>query len=237
MSNVALNPDTASRLAEVSTATITTVLFKKGLRNVGLRGIAPLSPGQPRIVGPAFTLRFLPQREDLATPAAWSSPTSSRVAVEAAPAGSVVVASTSGIIDAGIAGDILCARLHTRGIVGLVTEGAMRDRAGILTTGLPVWCAAIAAPPSLTQLHFVDWQQPIACGGATVFPGDLILADEDGAVVIPAVLADEVTALALEQERTEAWILQQVKDGASLAGMYPLNAENQARYQASRNQS
>jgi len=228
------SPDTASLLAQVSTATVTTVLFKKGLRNVGLRGVAPLSPGQPRVVGPAFTLRFLPQREDLATPAAWSSPTSSRAAVEVMPAGCIVVADTSGIGDAGIVGDILCARMQARHVRGLVTEGAVRDRIGILTTGLPVWCRAVAAPPSLTQLYFAGWQQPIACGGVAVLPGDLIMADDDGAVVIPAALADEVAAQACEQEQVEAWILQEVRQGASLTGMYPLSAENQARYAASR---
>ncbi|WP_144630778.1 ribonuclease activity regulator RraA [Bordetella genomosp. 13] len=221
-----------SALQNVTTATLTTILFKKGLRNVWLRGTAPLAPGQARVVGPAFTLRFLPQREDLATPAAWSSPTSTRAAVEAMPAGCVVVADTAGISDAGIFGDILCARMQQRQVSGLVTDGSIRDRAGILTTDLPVWCSGAAAPPAVAQLGFVGWQDPIACGGVAVYPGDTIVADEDGAIVIPAALVEEVAAVAEEQERTEAWILRQIKQGASLTGMYPLSEENLARFKA-----
>ncbi|MEI2416523.1 ribonuclease activity regulator RraA [Orrella sp. JC864] len=226
------SPDVLAALSSVTTATLTTILFKKGLRNVWLRGTAPLAAGQQRVAGPAFTLRFLPQREDLATPAAWSSPTSTRAAVEAMPAGCVVVADTAGIADAGIFGDILCARMRQRQVAGLVTAGAVRDRAGIVQTGLPVWCSAAAAPPAVAQLAFVGWQQPVACGGVAVFPQDIIVADEDGAIVIPAALTGEVAAQALEQERTEAWILDQVLQGAPLTGLYPLSPENQARYEA-----
>ena len=219
-------------LSKVTTATLTTILFKNGLRNVWLRRTAPLFSGQPRIVGEAFTMRFVPAREDIATPAAWSSPKSTRMAVEAMPEGCVVVADTMGIPDAGIFGDILCARMHQKGVVGLVTDGALRDRAGLAEAELPVWCSAVAAPPAVAQLAFVDWQQTIGCGGVAIFPSDIIVADEDGAVVIPAALLDDVLDVALVQEQNETWILRQVKSGASLNGLYPMSVENQARYDA-----
>jgi regulator of RNase E activity RraA len=219
-------------LSKVTTATLTTILFKNGLRNVWLRRTAPLFSGQPRVVGEAFTMRFVPAREDIATPAAWSSPKSTRMAVEAMPEGCVVVADTMGIPDAGIFGDILCARMHQKGVVGLVTDGALRDRAGLAEAELPIWCSAVAAPPAVAQLAFVDWQQTIGCGGVAIFPGDIIVADEDGAVVIPAALLDAVLDVALVQEQNETWILRQVKSGASLNGLYPMSVENQARYDA-----
>lgn len=218
-------------LSKVTTATLTTILFKKGLRNVWLRKTAPLFDGQQRVVGEAFTMRFVPAREDIATPAAWSSPKSTRMAVEAMPEGCVVVADTMGIPDAGIFGDILCARMHHRRVAGLVTDGAVRDRAGIAEAGLPVWCSAVAAPPAVAQLAFVDWQETIGCGGVAVIPGDVIVADDDGAIVIPAALVNDVVEIALAQEQTESWILQQVKSGEPLNGLYPMSADNQARYE------
>jgi len=227
-----LDPQVIDVLTHVTTATLTTVLLKKGLRKVWLRGTRPLRPGQPRVVGRAFTLRFVPAREDLATPASWASPISTRAAIEAMPAGCVAVVDAMGLADAGIFGDILCARMARRGVAALVTDGALRDAAGVLETGLPVWCAGVAAPPSVAALTFVAWQQPIGCGGVAVFPGDVVVVDDDGAVLIPADLLDEVLVLAPEQERLEAWIMAQVRQGAALPGLYPPNAENKARYLA-----
>jgi regulator of RNase E activity RraA len=221
-----------ARFKTISTATLTTVLLKKGLRNVWLRGTKPLRPGQPRIVGRAFTLRFVPAREDLATPESWSSPTSTRAAIEAMPAGCIAVVDAMGVDDAGIFGDILCARMAVRGVAGLVTDGVVRDLAGVLSTGLPVWCGGAAAPPSVAGLTFVGWQQPIACGGVAVFPDDLIVVDSDGAVVIPAALVEEVAVAATDQEQLEAWIMTQVEAGAPLPGLYPPNAENRAKFEA-----
>ncbi|KMK69046.1 ribonuclease activity regulator RraA [Puniceibacterium sp. IMCC21224] len=217
-------------LTEVSTATITTVLLKKGLRNISLRGPSPRLPGQPRIAGPAFTMRFVPMREDLATPAAWSSPTSTRVAVERAAPGSIVVAGALGHLDSGIFGDILCARLKQVGAAGLVTDGAIRDIVGIKESGLPVWASAVAAPPAISGLSFVGWDQAISCGGVAVFPGDFIVADEDGAVVIPKDLLPDVVEVSLQQEAEEAWILERVLGGAPLSGLYPMNAETRDTY-------
>ncbi len=221
-------------LAGVTTATLTTVLLKKGLRNVWIRGAFPIRPGQQRAVGRAFTLRFIPAREDLATPESWSSPKSTRAAIEQMPEGCIAVVDAQGVKDAGFWGDILCARMARRGVRALVSDGVVRDLAGVLSTGLPVWSSGAAAPPSVAGLTFVDWQQPVGCGGVAVFPDDVIVADQDGAVVIPAALLGEVVAAAVEQERLEGWIMQEVERGAALPGLYPPNAENKARYEASK---
>lgn len=219
-------------LQQVTTATLTTVLLKKGLRNVWIRGALPLSAGAQRSVGRAFTLRFIPAREDLATPEAWSSPTSTRAAIEQMPAGCIAVVDANGVRDAGFWGDILCARMAHKGVAALVSDGVLRDLAGVLSTGLPVWAAGAAAPPSVAALSFVDWQQPIGCGGVAVYPGDIIVADRDGAVLIPAALLEGVLALAAEQERLEDWIMSEVQSGAALPGLYPPDAHNRSRYEA-----
>jgi regulator of RNase E activity RraA len=220
-------------LSAVSTATIATILLKKGLRNVWMRGTRPLRPDQPRQVGRAFTLRFIPAREDLATPESWSSPRSTRGAIEEMAEGCIAVVDAMGTADAGIFGDILCARMKARGVAALVTDGAVRDVAGVRRTGLAVWSQGVAAPPSVAGLTFVNWQEPIGCGGVAVYPSDVVVADDDGAVLIPAALLDEVVAAAPEQERLEAWIMGEVEKGAALPGLYPPNAENKARYEAS----
>jgi regulator of RNase E activity RraA len=228
-----LDPAVVQTLSQVTTATLTTLLLKKGLRNVWLRGTRPIRPGQSRLVARAFTLRFVPAREDLATPASWGSPISTRAAIEAMPAGCVAVVDAMGVQDAGIFGDILCARMQHKGVAGLVSDGVVRDLAGVLGTGLPVWCSGAAAPPSVAGLTFVDWQRPVACGGVAVFPGDVIVADDDGAVLIPQALLDEMVQASPEQERLEAWIMEQVHQGHALPGLYPPNEANAARYAAS----
>src|SRR5689334_23578437 len=217
--------------SRVTTATLTTVLLKKGLRNVWMRGTRPLNPGQPRFVGKAFTLRFVPAREDLATPESWAKPISTRAAIEAMPEGCIAVADAMGVTDAGIFGDILCARIRKRGVAALVTDGVVRDVAGVRGTGLPVWCQGAAAPPSVAGLTFVAWQQPIGCGGVAVFPDDVVVVDDDGAVLIPQALLPEVLAEAPEQERMEGWIMDEVDKGSPLPGLYPMNAETKARYE------
>ncbi|MCW6506434.1 ribonuclease activity regulator RraA [Lichenifustis flavocetrariae] len=231
---MALETTAIDILKSVSTATVTTVLLKKGLRNVWLRGAMPLRAGQPRVAGRAFTLRFVPAREDLATPASWASPISTRAAIEAMPNGVIAVVDAMGVTDAGIFGDILCARMMKRGVAALVSDGVVRDVAGVLATGLPVWCRGTAAPPSVAGLTFVGWQEPVACGGVAVFPDDIILADDDGAVLIPAASLDLVLTEAPEQERIEAWIAAEIEKGVPLPGLYPMNAETKARYEASK---
>ena len=227
-----IDPKLAKAFDGVSTATITTVLLKKGLRNVWMRGTKPLRPGLQRQIGRAFTLRFVPAREDLATPASWASPISTRAAIEAMPDGCIAVVDAMGVTDAGIFGDILCARMAKRGVSALITDGVVRDIAGVLGTNLPVWCQGVAAPASVAGLTFVGWGEPIGCGGVAVFPDDLVVVDDDGAVVIPAALVDAVAAEAAEQERQEGWIMSEVNRGIPLPGLYPPNAETKARYDA-----
>jgi len=221
-------------LRKVTTATITTMLLKKGIRRCWMNGAKPLVPGGERLVGPAFTLRFVPVREDLATPESWASPISTRAAIEEMPEGVIAVADAMGVSSAGIFGDILCARMKKRSVTALVTDGVMRDLTGVLTSALPVWCSGVAAPASVNGLTFVGWQQPIGCGGVAVFPDDVIVVDEDGAVVIPRALLNEVVEAAAEQEKLEAWIMAEVQAGVPLPGLYPANAETKARYEAFR---
>ncbi len=229
---MALDPSLRDSLATVTTATLTTVLLKKGIRNSWMRGPMPFSTAVgKRVVGEAFTLRFVPMREDLATPESWSSPRSTRAAIEAMEPGVVAVVDAMGVTDAGIFGDILCARMAKRGVAALITDGVVRDAAGVAGTGLPVWCRGAAAPASVSGLTFVNWQEPIGCGGVAVFPGDVVVADGDGAVLIPQALVAEVTKAAVEQERLEGWIMQEVDKGVPLPGLYPPNAETKARYE------
>lgn len=231
---MSLTETTRAKLATVTTATLTTVLLKKGLRNVWIRNGLPLTAAAKgrRIVGEAFTLRFIPMREDLATPASWGNPISTRAAIEAMPEGVIAVADAMGVTDAGIFGDILCQRMAVKKVAALVTDGVMRDLAGVEGTGLPVWAQGTAAPASIAGLTFVSWNEPIACGGVAVFAGDVIVADTDGAVVIPKDLVEAVTEAAVEQEEMEGWIMEEARKGAALPGLYPMNAETKARYDA-----
>ncbi len=221
-------------LRRVTTGTITTLLLKRGIRHSWMRGPMPLAGGGRRVAGPAFTLRFIPVREDLATPESWGKPISTRAAIEDMPEGCVAVADAMGVTDAGIFGDILCLRMVKRGVQALVTDGAMRDRAGVLKTGLPLWCAGIAAPPSVNGLTFVGWNEPIACGGCAIFPGDIIVADDDGAVVIPQTMAEAIAQEGLAHEDYEEWVVKEVARGVRLPGLYPMNEETRQRYEAER---
>jgi regulator of RNase E activity RraA len=227
-----LDAETIRVLSTVTTATLTTVLLKKGLRNVWLRGARPLHAHPQRLVGRAFTLRFVPAREDLATPASWGSPISTRAAIEAMPAGCIAVVDAMGVTDAGIFGDILCSRMMKRDVTALVTDGVVRDIEGVLGSQLPVWCQGTAAPASVAGLTFVGWQEPIGCGGVAVFPNDIVVADADGAVLIPAALLDAVIPEAVEQERFEGWVMSEVARGVPLPGLYPPNEAAKARYAA-----
>jgi regulator of RNase E activity RraA len=219
-------------LKNLTTATITTILLKKGIRNTWMRGPMPFNDDQDRVVGEAFTMRFVPVREDLATPESWTSPISTRHAIEDMSEGSIAVVDAMGISDAGIFGDILCARMKQRGVQALITDGVMRDARGVVSTGLPVWCSGVSAPPSIAGLTFVGWQEPIACGGVAVFPGDFVCADDDGAVVIPKALVDHVVMHGPEQERLEAWLVSEVERGVALPGLYPPNDDTKTRYEA-----
>jgi regulator of RNase E activity RraA len=219
-------------LRGITTATITTMLLKKGIRRCWMSGPQPLVSAGRRLAGPAFTLRFVPAREDLATPESWAKPVSTRGAIEAMPEGCIAVADAMGITTAGIFGDILTMRMMKRNVAALVTDGAVRDKAGVLASRLPVWCAGAAAPASVNGLTFVGWQEPIGCGGCAVFPDDVIVCDDDGAVVIPKALVAFVAEEGAEQERMEGFIVEEVERGAKLPGLYPMNEETRARYEA-----
>jgi regulator of RNase E activity RraA len=219
-------------LRRVTTATITTVLLKKGIRRCWMQGAMPLVPGGARAVGEAFTLRFVPVREDLATPESWGKPISTRAAIEAMPAGCIAVADAMGVTSAGIFGDILVMRMAKRSVAALVTDGVIRDKAGCMAANLPIWCQGTAAPASVNGLTFVGWNEPIACGGCAIFPGDVVVADDDGAVVIPKDLVEQVAAEGEEQERYESFVVSEVERGVPLPGLYPPDDAARARYAA-----
>jgi regulator of RNase E activity RraA len=189
----------------------------------------PAAGNVSRAVGEAFTMRFIPMREDL-TGAVLAKLKSSRAAIEAAGAGTIIVIDAMGALDAGVAGDVLCARMVARRVQGLVTDGALRDVVGVEGTGLPVWSAGVSAPAPGNALTFIDWGAPIACGGVAIFPGDVIVADRDGAVVIPQAMVEAIAAEAEEIERFDAWVVDRVNEGEQLPGLYPPSPENLERY-------
>jgi regulator of RNase E activity RraA len=208
-------------LRRVTTDSIATVLLKKGLRNQWVRGPMPLKLEQPRTVGRAFTMRFIPVREDVAGAFGKKLPVN-RDAVEVMPAGCVAIADARGVTASATFGDIVVMRMAKRGVAGIVTDGAVRDRNGLLAIGLPVWTAGITAPPPAAQLMLAEWQEPIGCGGVAVFPDDIIVADADGVVVIPAALAADVAEAGLDQERLDEWQMDQIKRGVSLPDLKPM---------------
>jgi len=224
--------DTIAKLRAVGTATVSMQLLKRGLRHVSIDGVKPLRPDQGCVAGPAYTLRFLPLREDLSDPAVLGAPGyGPRVAIEECPAGAVMVVEARGIATTGTIGDILTARLAKRGVAGMVVDGAVRDGAGVAATGFDIWCLGSAPPASITQLSGGDVEIPVACGNVTVFPGDVVVCDGDGAVVVPATLADAIADDAVEQDRFERWVQARVEEGRATIGLYPPNAETRAEYE------
>jgi len=219
------------RLRQISTATLTMVLLKRGIRRTWMRGPIPVFPDAPRVVGPAFTVRFVPAREDLATPESYAKASSFRDAIEACPAGSIMVIDGCGTQEAATLGDILIARLKVNGVVAAVTDAPVRDIAEIRKVGLPVFSAGAAAPPSITGLAYAGYGELIGCGGVAVAPGDLVVGDADGIVVVPSALVTEVTEAGAEQERYERFVQMRVLQGQAVVGLYPPNAETLAAYQ------
>jgi regulator of RNase E activity RraA len=229
---IELAAETLDLLKGVSTATITGILLaKKGMRTRWIAGVRPVSPARCSFVGPAFTLRYVPIREDLDSKAGLHDPDNPmRHAIETIAAGSVFVLDMRGELGCGALGDILVSRLIARGVVGVVADGAMRDVGPLSEMALPVFCAGAAAPPSGNSLLAMDVQRPIGCGGVLVYPGDIVVGDSDGVVVIPRHLADEVAQAGHEKEQIEAWIKQRVQKGAVIPGNYPPNAAVEAAY-------
>jgi len=208
-------------LKRVTTDSLATILLKKGLRNQWVRGPMPLKLDYPRTIGRAFTMRFIPVREDVPGAMARKLPVN-RDAVEVMPEGCIAIADARGVTAAATFGDIVVMRMAKRGVAGIVTDGAVRDRNGLLSIGLPIWTTGITAPPPATHLMLAAWQEPIGCGGVAIFPDDVIVADVDGVIVIPSALALEVAEAGLEQERLDEWQMDQIKRGVSLADLAPM---------------
>ncbi len=227
-----LSAATLEQLRSVTAATVSMQLLKRGIRRCWIQGPKALDPQTPRLVGEAFTVRFVPLREDLSTLESYAQPHSLRQAIEEIGPGQVMVIDACGELGCATLGDILAARMKARGAAGVVSDGAMRDVADMLAVGLPVFCVGTVAPPSIAGLAFAGWQETIGCGGAAVVPGDVIVADGDGAVVIPRALAAEVAEGAVEQERFERFVQAKVKAGASVVGLYPPNEATLAEYES-----
>jgi regulator of RNase E activity RraA len=220
-------------LQKVSTATLTTVLFKRGLRNVFVQNVFLLNRQAPRMVGEAYTLRFIPAREDLDQLGAFEGRGHpQREAIEACPPGQVLVMDARRDASAATGGDILLTRLMVRGAAGIVTDGGLRDSQTIERLPWPAYCGARAAPLNLVRHHAVDSQVPIGCGGVAVYPGDVVVGDQEGVVVIPAGIAEEVAREAAAQSEFEDWVESKVKEGRSIFGLYPPDARTRAEYEA-----
>lgn len=233
---VGLSEETVALLRETSTPTLTTQLFKRGLRNTFIQGVSRLNHDKATVmVGWAYTLRYIPAREDLNGPAEYADRSHpQRRAIEDCPPGAVLIADCRRDTSAASGGDILMTRLAERGVAGMVTDGGMRDTPNIARLAMPVYIGAPSAPASFHGHAAVDANVPIACGGVPVYPGDVLVGDADGVVVIPRPLADEMAREAAEQERFEAWVLDEVRAGRSIFGLYPPDDETRRRYAASR---
>jgi regulator of RNase E activity RraA len=217
-----LTSTTRDQLKTVSTATICTALYKRGLRNQMIQGVQPLDPRKPTMVGEAFTLRYMPAREDLNPISVFQDRGHpQRKAVEECPPGAVFVIDSRKDARAASAGSILVTRLQVRGAAGIVTDGGFRDAAEIATLDMPAFHVRPSAPTNLTVHQAIDINVPIGCGDAPVFPGDIIVGDGDGCVVIPAHLANEIATEAIEMTAFEDFVTEKVKGGQSILGLYP----------------
>ena len=220
------------RLRAVSAATLSTQLYRRGFRNLFMHGVAPLRPDS-RMVGQAFTLRYIPLREDLEASGEFNNLTNKqRIAVESVGPGDVLVIDARGDTRAGTLGNILAARVKARGAAGIVTDGAYRDTPSIRAIELPTYARGQNPNLSLTIHHPSEINVPIACGGVAVLPGDVIVGDGEGVIVIPRALAEEVAEAASEQERREEFIYSKVESGSSILGVYPPNDETLREYEA-----
>jgi regulator of RNase E activity RraA len=229
-----LSAETRDKLASVSTATLTTQLFKRGLRNVFIQGVSRLTAAHDRsMVGPAFTLRYIPAREDIDTLDVFQDyDHPQRKAIETCPEGHVLVIDCRGDASVASAGSILVTRLMVRGAAGLVSDGGLRDSPEIAEFDIPAYIGAPSAPTNLIKHHAVETlNEPIGCGGVPVYPGDIVVGDLEGVVIVPRHLADEVANDAWEQEQMEEFIIGEVRSGKPLRGTYPPNAETRARYE------
>ena len=221
-----LSDQTLEKLRTVSTATISTALFKRGFRNQMLQGVIPLDPGKPTMVGEAFTLRYIPAREDLNPITVFQDRSHpQRKAVEECPPGAVLVIDSRKDPRAASAGSILVTRLMKRGVAGIVTDGGFRDAGEIARVDIPAFHNRPSAPTNLTCHQALDINVPIGCGDAPVFPDDVIVGDFDGVICIPAHLADEIADEAVEMTAFEDFVTEKVNEGRSILGLYPATDE------------
>jgi regulator of RNase E activity RraA len=217
-----MNEDVKRKLEGVSVATLATALYRRGLRNQVIQGVHPVAPKGRNMVGPAFTLRYMPAREDRNQLSEFRNPEHpQRVAVETCPAGHVLVMDSRKDPRAASAGDILVARLQMRGVAGVVTDGGFRDAAAIAALDIPAYHQRPSSPTNLTLHEAIELNVPIGCGDAPVFPGDILVGDADCVIVIPAELAEEVAAEAVEMTAYEDFVAERVRDGESIIGLYP----------------
>lgn len=217
-----LNTTTRQQLMGVSTATLCTALYKRGLRQQFIQDVRPLNPALPNMVGPAFTLRYMPAREDLNPISVFQDRQHpQRQAVEQCPPGAVLVMDSRKDARAASAGGILVSRLMVRGVAGVVTDGGFRDSPEIKRLTMPAYHHRPAAPTNITLHQAIALNEPIGCGDAPVFPGDIVVGDAEGVVVIPAHLADEVAAEAVEMTAFEDFVQERVLAGQSILGLYP----------------
>lgn len=222
MTENTLSPATHEKLMTVSVATLATALFKRGLRNQTIQDVRPLRPSGRNMVGPAFTLRYMPAREDLNQLVEFRNPDHpQRKAVEICPPGAILVMDSRKDARAASAGDILITRLQMRGVAGVVTDGGFRDAMKIAELDIPAYHNRPSSPTNLTHHQAIDLNVPIGCGDAPVFPGDILVGDDDSVIVIPAHLADEIAEEASEMTAYETFVIEQVKKGASIVGLYP----------------
>jgi regulator of RNase E activity RraA len=227
-----ISEQTRKQLQGVSSASLSTLLFKRGLRNTCLHGVRRMSAAKVNMVGEAFTLRNIPSREDVDQVGVFQNPEHpQRKAYDNVPAGHVLVIDCRGDTHAASGGGILTSRLKVRGAAGLVSDGCLRDSEEIGAMDLPVYCAGPAAPLNLARHHSVDINVPIGCGGVAVYPGDVVVGDADGVVIIPRHLAAEVAAEAVEMERFERFVMLEIQRGQPVIGTYPPSAEARARYE------
>ena len=219
---MALKEETRARLMQVSTATLCTALYKRGLRQQFIQDVRPLNPKGPNMVGEAFTLRYIPAREDLNPITVFQDRQHpQRVAVEQCPAGAVLVIDSRKDARAASAGSILVTRLMVRGCAGVVTDGGFRDSPEIAELAIPAYHHRPSAPTNLTLHQALDINVPIGCGDAPVFPGDVMVGDREGVVVLPADQADELAVEAVEMTAFEDFVAEQVRKGRSILGLYP----------------
>jgi len=228
-----LSQEARELLKKVSTATLTTQMLKRGFRNVFIQGVRPLNPDGPPLVGEAYTLRYIPSREDLDTLEVFKDRSHpQRKAVEDVPPGAVLVMDCRGDASAASAGGILITRMMKRGVAGVVSDGGLRDSAEISKLPFPAYCQAPSAPTNLIKHHAADVNLPIGCGGVPVFPGDVIVGDAEGVVVLPAHLAEEVARDSAAQEEFEEFVTEQVRGGRGIFGLYPPDGETVKEYEA-----